>query len=73
MHEYGTPEYHALIPEGTRRPGSRAAIVIEVYQVGTVNTACSSIFSSISPDTPPHYPPALLFSPVVSLFPYTVS
>ena len=56
VHEYGTPEYHTLIPAETRRPGSRAAIVIDVYQVGTVSTACSSIFASILPDTPPHYP-----------------
>ncbi|KAH7922712.1 hypothetical protein BV22DRAFT_1106485 [Leucogyrophana mollusca] len=35
VHEFGTPEYHALIPAATRKPGSRAAIVIDVYQVGT--------------------------------------
>ncbi|KAF9226303.1 hypothetical protein BS17DRAFT_800972 [Gyrodon lividus] len=35
VHEYGTPEYDTLIPATTRKPGSRAAIVIDVYQVGT--------------------------------------
>lgn len=35
VHEYGTPEYDALIPATTRKPGSRAVIVIDVYQVGT--------------------------------------
>lgn len=38
VHEYGTPEYNALIPAETRKPGSRAAIVVNVYQVGTVRT-----------------------------------
>ena len=36
VHEYGTPEYNALISAETRKPGSRAAIVVDVYQVGTV-------------------------------------
>ncbi|KAF9235805.1 hypothetical protein BU15DRAFT_89454 [Melanogaster broomeanus] len=36
VHEYGTPEYDALIPAATRKPGSRAAIVIDIYQVGSV-------------------------------------
>lgn len=39
MHEYGTPEYNALVPAETRKPGSRAAIVVDVYKVGTVRTA----------------------------------
>ncbi|KAF7979858.1 hypothetical protein HWV62_40617 [Athelia sp. TMB] len=34
-HEYGTPEYDALLPAHTRKPGSRAAIVIDVHKVGT--------------------------------------
>ena len=38
VHEYGTPEYSALIPAETRKPGSRAAIVVDVYQVSTVCT-----------------------------------
>jgi hypothetical protein len=41
VHEYGTPEYDALIPATTRKPGSRAVIVIDVYQVGTVRTTTS--------------------------------
>lgn len=38
MHEYGTPEYNALIPAEIRKPGSRAVIVVDVYQVSTVRT-----------------------------------
>ncbi|KAI0641203.1 hypothetical protein C8Q79DRAFT_885080, partial [Trametes meyenii] len=33
--EYGTPEYDELIPPEHRRPGSRAAIVVDVHKVGT--------------------------------------
>ncbi|KAG1798909.1 uncharacterized protein HD556DRAFT_1232074 [Suillus plorans] len=32
VYEYGTQEYESLIPPETRKPGSRAAIVIDVYQ-----------------------------------------
>ncbi|KAI0353187.1 hypothetical protein OH77DRAFT_1458632 [Trametes cingulata] len=35
VHEFGTPEYDALIPPSARRPSSRAAIVIDVYRVST--------------------------------------
>ncbi|OJT07933.1 hypothetical protein TRAPUB_1144 [Trametes pubescens] len=35
VHEFGTPEYDALIPAVQRRPGSRAAIVIDVRKVST--------------------------------------
>ena len=35
VHEYGTPEYDALLPAHTRKPGSRAAIVVDVHKVGT--------------------------------------
>ncbi|KAI0762750.1 hypothetical protein C8Q74DRAFT_1207453 [Fomes fomentarius] len=35
VHELGTPEYEKLIPPENRRPGSRAAIVIDVHKVGT--------------------------------------
>ncbi|KAI0656849.1 hypothetical protein C8Q70DRAFT_935472 [Cubamyces menziesii] len=35
VHEFGTPEYDKLIPPENRRPGSRAAIVIDVHKVGT--------------------------------------
>ncbi|KAH9855758.1 hypothetical protein C2E23DRAFT_723703 [Lenzites betulinus] len=34
-HEFGSPEYDALITPETRRPGSRAAIVIDVHKVGS--------------------------------------
>ncbi|KLO07053.1 hypothetical protein SCHPADRAFT_860669 [Schizopora paradoxa] len=35
IHEYGTPEYDELIPEGKRKPGSRAAIVLDIHKVGS--------------------------------------
>lgn len=38
VHEYGTPEYNTLVPAETRKPGSYAAIVVDVYQVSTVRT-----------------------------------
>lgn len=37
MHEYGSSEYNRLIPASSRQPGSRAAIVVDVYQVGSVS------------------------------------
>ena len=37
MHEFGTPEYDALIPIVDRKPGSRGAIVVDVHKVGTVS------------------------------------
>lgn len=36
VHEFGTPEYDALIPAAQRHPSSRAAIVIDVRKVSTV-------------------------------------
>ncbi|OAX40583.1 hypothetical protein K503DRAFT_599954 [Rhizopogon vinicolor AM-OR11-026] len=35
VHEYGTQEYEFLIPPETRMPGSRSAIVIDIYQCQT--------------------------------------
>ncbi|KAI9065256.1 hypothetical protein FKP32DRAFT_1568240 [Trametes sanguinea] len=35
VYEFGTPEYDELIPMEERRPGSRAATVIDVHKVGT--------------------------------------
>ncbi|KDQ59409.1 hypothetical protein JAAARDRAFT_127292 [Jaapia argillacea MUCL 33604] len=35
VHEFDTPEYNALIPPESRKPSSRAAIVIDVHKVGT--------------------------------------
>lgn len=35
VYEYGTPEYSTLIPQATRQPGSRAAIVIDVFKVSS--------------------------------------
>lgn len=35
VYEYGTKEYESLISPETRKPGSRAAIVIDVYQCQT--------------------------------------
>lgn len=37
FYEYGTPEYNEYIPIATRKPGSRAAIVIDVHKVGSVS------------------------------------
>ena len=37
IYEFGTPEYEKLIPPENRRPGSRAAIVIDVHKVGSVS------------------------------------
>lgn len=36
VHEFGTPEYDALLPPEKRKPGSRAVIMIDVDKVGTV-------------------------------------
>jgi len=35
VHEFGTPEYDALIPPKDRKMGSRCAVVIDVHKVGT--------------------------------------
>jgi hypothetical protein len=37
IHEFGTPEYNSFVAAETRRPGSRAIIVIDVSRV---NTTC---------------------------------
>lgn len=36
-HEFGTPEYNKLLPPGTRQPGSRAVIIVDIWKVGTVS------------------------------------
>ncbi|TFK34643.1 hypothetical protein BDQ12DRAFT_578525, partial [Crucibulum laeve] len=38
IYEFGSPEYDNLLPAGVRQPGSRAAIVIDIFKVGTVST-----------------------------------
>ncbi|KAH9913134.1 uncharacterized protein BXZ73DRAFT_92995 [Epithele typhae] len=35
IHEFGTKEYERLVPPEQRRPGSRAAIVVDVHKVGS--------------------------------------
>jgi len=35
FHEYGSEDYSKYIPDGTRLPGSRAVIVIDIHKVGT--------------------------------------
>ncbi|KAL0959270.1 hypothetical protein HGRIS_014541 [Hohenbuehelia grisea] len=35
IHEFGTPEYDSYIPPETRKPGSRAVILIDVFKVST--------------------------------------
>jgi hypothetical protein len=41
FHEMGTPEYEALLPVGSRQPGSRAVVVVDVYKCGTVSMRLS--------------------------------
>lgn len=41
IHEYGTAEYEELIPESRRKPGSRAAIVLDIHKVGSVSAISS--------------------------------
>lgn len=76
VHEFGTPEYEELIPAESRKPGSRAAIVIDVYKVGTVRysprilmhmipktTGCSPVVTPFHfTTTKPLAPPCSLFS-----------
>jgi hypothetical protein len=45
VHEFGTPEYNALIPIEKRIAGSRSAIVIDVHRVGTVSTSLRHPFT----------------------------
>ncbi len=47
IHEYGTPEYEALIPMSKRKPGSRAAIVLDIHKVGSVRSDWRSLFLSL--------------------------
>ncbi|KAF5381692.1 hypothetical protein D9615_005595 [Tricholomella constricta] len=35
VYEFGTPEYNALLPEGTRHAGSRAVIALDIFKVAT--------------------------------------
>ncbi|KAJ8515107.1 hypothetical protein ONZ45_g7417 [Pleurotus djamor] len=35
VYEFGSPEYDELLPPSSRKPGSRAIIMIDVYKVGT--------------------------------------
>ncbi|KAI5115536.1 hypothetical protein M0805_004073 [Coniferiporia weirii] len=35
VHEFGSPEYAEYIPKGTREPGSRSAIVIDVHKASS--------------------------------------
>ncbi|KAF9004556.1 hypothetical protein BDQ17DRAFT_1354214 [Cyathus striatus] len=35
VYEFGTPEYDALLPGGERTPGSRAAVVVDIYKVAS--------------------------------------
>jgi len=39
VHEFGTPEYAALIDPATRQPSSRSVILIHVWKVGTVSVS----------------------------------
>ena len=48
VHEFGTPEYDALIPPASRKAGSRAAIVIDVHKVATVSTPCAFTHTQVA-------------------------
>ena len=54
VHEYGSPEYNRLIPTTSRKPGSRAAIVIDIYQVGAVRNRLHCIRQSLIGSNPVH-------------------
>lgn len=47
MHEFGTPEYNTLLPEGIRHAGSRAAIVLDLIKVSTVRENRCHFFTSL--------------------------
>lgn len=44
VHEFGSAEYNALLPEGIRHAGSRAAVVLDLIKVSTVRD-CHRCFS----------------------------
>jgi hypothetical protein len=48
VHEFGTPEYDALLPEGIRHAGSRAAIVLDVFKVSTVRCSHFTVFNTFT-------------------------
>jgi hypothetical protein len=64
VYEFGTQEYESLISPENRKPGSRAAFVIDVYQCQTVT--CSS-------STPVSFDLTVPLSPVDILFQSTIS
>lgn len=44
VHEFGSPEYEALIPLEDRHVGSRSAIVLDIHKVGSVSFFFCSFF-----------------------------
>jgi len=48
VYEYGTQEYESFIPPETRKPGSRAAIVIDVYKCQTTCGFAVPIYDFVS-------------------------
>ncbi|KAF6760430.1 hypothetical protein DFP72DRAFT_1062816 [Ephemerocybe angulata] len=52
FYELGTPEYDALLPAGTRQPGSRAIVVVDVYKVGTTCGYSVPYYSFVGHRTP---------------------
>ncbi|KAJ3528664.1 hypothetical protein NMY22_g9317 [Coprinellus aureogranulatus] len=52
FHEMGTPEYEALLPVGTRQPGSRAIVVVDVYKCGTTCGYSVPYYSFVGHRTP---------------------
>ena len=44
--EFGTPEYEKLIPPEKRLTGSRAAVVVDVHEVGSVRASIPTLIMS---------------------------
>ncbi|KAJ2918119.1 hypothetical protein MD484_g2293, partial [Candolleomyces efflorescens] len=51
-YELGSPEYDALLPPGTRQPGSRAVIILKVYKVATTCGYSVPYYSFVGHRTP---------------------
>jgi hypothetical protein len=74
VHEFGTPEYNALLPEGIRHAGSRAAIILDIIKVSTVRPSrCHFYFTLMHSSSCP--PDMRLLCPVlrIQIAPWTTS
>ncbi|RXW20391.1 hypothetical protein EST38_g5460 [Candolleomyces aberdarensis] len=52
FYELGSPEYDAVLPPGTRQPGSRAVIMLDVYKVATTCGYSVPYYSFVGHRTP---------------------